>query len=160
MDPYLTNRFEAITHAKFGVDVNIRDCRSIYVNYAKDHLNITQMYELSRQMCHSFNMQQSQYRADDSVDRAIRSLQLMDPVTDMLAISNGIEETLPLPPSEQTANDETKEDQEDVTQPPDDGFDEVEEDSITNTDELEGLPTLDALLGFVERYNKTHEDKI
>lgn len=73
-DKYLTKALQSLTNAAFGKDVTIRDCRSIFINYAKSHLDLQGMYELSRQMCHSFQVQQSEYRADDSVQRAIRSL--------------------------------------------------------------------------------------
>lgn len=85
-DEYLTRHFQQMTQAKFGADVSIRDCRTIFINYAKTHLDLKQMYELSRQMCHSFQMQQSEYRTDDSVERAISTLHSMHEVTRLLPI--------------------------------------------------------------------------
>lgn len=73
-DKYLTRTLQSMTNSAFGMDVNIRDCRSIFINHAKSHLDLQGMYELSRQMCHSFQVQQSEYRTDDSVQRAISSL--------------------------------------------------------------------------------------
>lgn len=85
-DKYLTRRFQAMTSAEFGVDVSIRDCRSIFINFAKDKMDLTQMYELSRQMCHSFQMQQSEYRADNSIDHAIGSMRAIHEMTPLLPL--------------------------------------------------------------------------
>ncbi|ETN06466.1 hypothetical protein PPTG_12588 [Phytophthora nicotianae INRA-310] len=76
-DTYLTRHFQRITQREFQVDVSIRDCRSIFINHAKKLFDLTEMYELSRQMCHSFQMQQSEYRADDSIERAFNVLSTM-----------------------------------------------------------------------------------
>ncbi|KAL4145770.1 hypothetical protein PRNP1_011646 [Phytophthora ramorum] len=76
-DTNLTRHFQRITQAEFGVDVSLRDCRSIFINHAKKRLDMTQMYELSRQMCHSFQVQQSEYRADDTFEHASSVLATM-----------------------------------------------------------------------------------
>jgi hypothetical protein len=135
-DKYLTRRFQQLTQDEFGIDVSIRDCRSIFVNYAKDKFDLKQLYELSRQMCHSFQMQQSQYRADDSVDRAIHILRSMNQITDLLPI----------------ANEETH----DIQQLEDGSTQHGENDDTV--DELAGELTDDQLMAFVEDYNSTHSD--
>ncbi|KAF1313700.1 hypothetical protein FI667_g17123, partial [Globisporangium splendens] len=72
-EKYLTKRFQDIISKKYNMDIGIRDCRTLFVTWASDHLDLTQRYELSRAMCHSFQMQQSSYRVEDPVNRAMRS---------------------------------------------------------------------------------------
>lgn len=72
---YLTKRFQAIMVALFNRNITIRDCRSLYVTYASQHLDDTALNKLSRLMFHSFKTQQTIYRSDFAVDRAIASLE-------------------------------------------------------------------------------------
>ncbi|KAF1314289.1 hypothetical protein FI667_g13405, partial [Globisporangium splendens] len=74
--------------------VSIRDCRSIYVTKASKELNMQQLYSLSRQMYHSFQTQQTIYRADDSVQRAMESVRISERVSGLLPVSTMGEEGL------------------------------------------------------------------
>jgi hypothetical protein len=73
-EKYLTKRFQGIMDDKFGCNITIRDCRSLYITYASQHLDITKLQQLSRLMFHSLEIQQTVYRSDNSVERAITSL--------------------------------------------------------------------------------------
>ncbi|GAB9476604.1 hypothetical protein Gpo141_00013666 [Globisporangium polare] len=84
-EPYLTKRFQGLIYNEFGKAVSIRDCRSIYVTWANKRLDIKQMFELARQMNHSFQTQQLVYRADDSTQRAIDSIKISDQVNNVLS---------------------------------------------------------------------------
>lgn len=74
-EEYLTKRFQAIMSAKFNCNITIRDCRSLYITYASKHLSHTELYKLASLMFHSFKTQQTVYRGDRAVDRAISNLQ-------------------------------------------------------------------------------------
>ncbi|KAF1326511.1 hypothetical protein FI667_g8412, partial [Globisporangium splendens] len=93
-EPYLTKRFQKLVYMKFGKVVSIRDCRSIYVTKASKQLNMQQLYSLSRQMYHSFQTQQTIYRADDSTQRAMESVRISDRVSGLLPVSTMGEEGL------------------------------------------------------------------
>ncbi len=85
-EKYLTRRFSAQVLDKFGVPVSIRDCRSIYVTYMNQRSTMTEMYELSRRMYHSFQVQQEVYRSTNALDEAIQGSRLSDQITSEFAI--------------------------------------------------------------------------
>lgn len=152
-DPYLTRHFEAMTHEEFGQDVTIRDCRSIFVNFANDKLDLKQLYELSRQMCHSFQMQQSEYRADDSVQRAITTMTSMHKMTELLPLCSADQE---IHCEEVRAEvEEEKGDDDQGVEIPGDNQDD-EEASI----EFDGELTDEQLVKFVAAYNASHKTAI
>lgn len=152
-DPYLTRRFQEMTQAHFGTDVSIRDCRSIFINYAKKELDLKQMYELSRQMCHSFQMQQSQYRADDSIQRAITTLGSMHHITHLLSICSEDED--PEEYQREASVEALDDDGIDFDEDEDEGLDDDEK-----MEEFDAGPSDDQLLEFVESYNRSHETTI
>jgi hypothetical protein len=72
---YLTKRFQEIMSNQFKRNITIRDCRTIYVTYASEHLDDTALNKLARLMFHSPITQQTVYRSDFAVARAISSLE-------------------------------------------------------------------------------------
>ena len=83
---HLTSRFQKLVNGKFGVNVTLRDCRNIYVTYAAKHLDLKQLYNLARQMCHSFQTQQFVYRSEDSIQRAIDLIHSTNALTSIMPL--------------------------------------------------------------------------
>ena len=83
---HLTSRFQKLVDDKFGVNVTLRDCRNIYVTHAAKHLDLKQLYNLARQMCHSFQTQQFVYRSEDSIQRAIDQLHSTNVLTSIMPL--------------------------------------------------------------------------
>lgn len=74
-EDHITQRFRAIVYKYFNAIVTICDCRTLYVAYALQRCDLKQLYELSRQMCHSFQTQQNIYRADTNLQRAFQQIE-------------------------------------------------------------------------------------
>lgn len=108
---YITKRFQAIIHDKFQCNISIRDCRTLYVTYASQHLDNTELHKLSRLMFHSFETQQNIYRSDNRVQRAINSL---------ASTTSGL-------PAMSMIQDESSDDSSEDFEEDDDEFDEFEE---------------------------------
>jgi hypothetical protein len=119
---------------KFNTSVSIRDCRSIYVTYASAHLDLTQLYELSRQMCHSFQMQQTVYRSEGGVERAMKNAASMQALTGAMAMPIGNDGDI----LTATANNE---------------------DSDDASDEFDSTPD-DLFMQVIEEYNASHDQAI
>jgi len=96
-DNYLTARFKQLVFEKFGKKVTIRDCRSIYITYANQHVaDLKDMFELSRLMYHSFATQQQVYRSDTVLHRLHNGEQLAERIA-TLQTSATIESEAALP---------------------------------------------------------------
>lgn len=154
-EKYLTKQFQAVVFDKFKVNVNIRDCRSIYVTHAVKSLDLTQLYELSRQMCHSFETQQIIYRSDNNIQRAI----------DQLDKSGALTALMPLCNLDCVINKEASDEDSDKDELDDNAFDVYtydlanEEETKTDGDFYGGISD-EALLHAVEMHNSQHDNKI
>jgi hypothetical protein len=85
-EAYLTNRFRGLVYKRFGCDISIRDCRSIYVTYAHQHADIQEMHALSRMMYHSFHVQQLVYRSSNVLQEAIAGIALTERLVNRLPV--------------------------------------------------------------------------
>lgn len=61
-DFQLTNQFKKLCYGKFKCIVTIQDMRPIFITHASKDLNMTEMYQLSERMYHSFDIYTSVFR--------------------------------------------------------------------------------------------------
>lgn len=77
----LTKRLQHVIYQRFGVPVNIRDCRSMYISYYCPQMEIPERMALAKSMYHSYATQQLIYLCFDATKAAFGTLDIVERYT-------------------------------------------------------------------------------